>query len=114
MATRKITLSIEAIEEKIFSIRGQRVMLDTDLAALYGVRTNAFNQAVKRNLERFPEDFMFRLNGEEFQELGRLRSQIVTSNRSRGGRRTLPYAFTEQGVSVASPVPREFLPPKAK
>ncbi|MFN9801371.1 MAG: ORF6N domain-containing protein [Bacteroidota bacterium] len=78
-----------AIVEKIHLIRGQKVMLDQDLAALYGIETKAFNQAVKRNLERFPEDFMFELTHEEFEHL---RSQNVTS--TWGGRRYLPNAIT--------------------
>ena len=80
-------------------IRGQKVMVDSDLADLYRVLTKVFNQAVKRNLKRFPKDFMFRLTANEMKIL---RSQIVTS--SWGGRRTLPYAFTEQGVAMLSSV----------
>ena len=80
-------------------IRGHKVMLDSDLADLYRVPTKVFNQAVKRNLKRFPRDFMFRLTGKEVKIL---RSQIVTS--SWGGRRNLPYAFTEQGVAMLSSV----------
>ena len=80
-------------------IRGQKVMVDSDLADLYRVPTKVFNQAVKRNLKRFPKDFMFRLTEKEMKIL---RSQIVTS--SWGGRRTLPYAFTEQGVAMLSSV----------
>ena len=80
-------------------IRGQKVMVDSDLADLYRVPTKVFNQAVKRNLKRFPKDFMFRLTANEMKIL---RSQIVTS--SWGGRRTLPYAFTEQGVAMLSSV----------
>lgn len=90
---------IERIETKIFLIRGQKVMVDRDLACLYGVRTFVLNQAVKRNAERFPEDFMFQLTEEEWLNL---KSQIVIS--SWGGRRTLPYAFTEQGVAMLSSV----------
>jgi phage regulator Rha-like protein len=78
-------------------------MLDSDLAELYGVETRALVQAVGRNKDRFPEDFMFRLTKEEFS---RLRSQIVTSNEGRGGRRYPPYAFTEQGVAMLSTVLR--------
>jgi len=89
----------ERIETKIFLIRGQKVMLDKDLAELYGVKTKVLIQAVKRNIDRFPDDFMFQLNKEESQLL---RSQIVTSNR--GGRRYLPYVFTEYGVSMLSSV----------
>lgn len=88
-----------SIERRIFLIRGQKVMLDSDLAELYRVATKAFNQGVKRNLARFPKDFMFRLT---IKEAENLRSQIVTSNW--GGRRHLPYVFTEQGVAMLSSV----------
>src|SRR5580692_3421708 len=88
-----------SIETHIFLIRGQKVMVDSDLAELYRVPTKVFNQAVKRNLKRFPKDFMFRLNG---KDMGILRSQIVTS--SWGGRRSSPYAFTEQGVAMLSSI----------
>jgi hypothetical protein len=77
----------------IFLVRGEKVLLDSDLAALYGVGTKALNQAVKRNWDRFPEDFMFQLTAEEWR---RLRSQSVTS-KTRGGIRYRHYAFTEQG-----------------
>jgi hypothetical protein len=90
---------VEAIERRIYLIRGEKVMLDADLADLYGVSTKAFNQAVKRNPDRFPADFMFQLNKDE---AGNLRSQTVTS--SWGGRRYLPYVFTEHGVSMLSSV----------
>ena len=89
------------IGSRILSLRGQRVMLDAALAELYGVPTKALVQAVKRNVARFPDDFMFQLSIEEF---GALRSQTVTSNPVRGGRRTAPYAFTEQGVAMLSSV----------
>ncbi len=89
----------EVIEQKILLIRGHKVMLDKDLAVLYGVLTKVLIQAVKRNIERFPEDFMFQLTP---QEVTNLKSQIVTS--SWGGRRYLPYAFTEQGVAMLSSV----------
>lgn len=91
---------------RILTLRGQKVMLDADLAALYGVPTKALVQAVKRNQARFPPDFVFSLTA---QEVARLRSQIVTSNDpppGRGGRRTAPYAFTEQGVAMLSSVLR--------
>ena len=89
-------IPIEIIEKKIYLIRNQKVMLSVDLAELYGVETRALNQAVKRNIKRFPEDFMFQLNDNEFQNL---KSQIVTS--SWGGiRRANPYAFTEQGIAM--------------
>jgi phage regulator Rha-like protein len=85
----------------IYEIREQKVMLDSDLAALYGVELKVMNQAVKRNIGRFPPDFMFQLSNEEWNNL---RSQIVTSNNNRGGRRYAPYVFTEQGVSMLSSV----------
>ena len=88
------------IEERIFTIRGKQVMIDKDLALLYGVETKALNQAVKRNIERFPDDFMFQL---DYQEC--LRSQIVTLNTRRGQHlKYMPYAFTEQGVAMLSGV----------
>jgi len=90
----------ERIERFIYLIRNQKIMLDADLAALYGVKTKVLLQAMKRNRDRFPVDFMFQLTKTEFASL---RSQIVTSNR-RGGRRYLPYAFTEQGVAMLSSV----------
>lgn len=90
------------IRPLIHTLRGEQVMLDSDLARLYGVETKVFNQAVKRNARRFPERFRFRLTEEEF---GRLRSQSVTSS-AHGGRRYLPYAFTEQGVAMLSAVLR--------
>ena len=95
----KTSLPIARIERAILVLRGHKVLLDADLAALYEVPTKVLLQAVKRNLERFPEDFMFQLDK---QELAILRSQIVTS--SWGGRRTAPYAFTEQGVAMLSSV----------
>lgn len=91
----------EIIETRIFSLRGTRVLLDIDLADLYGVETRVLLQAVKRNINRFPEDFMFQISKDEFENL---RSQLVTS--SWGGRRYLPYAFTEQGVAMLSSVLR--------
>jgi len=95
---------LERVEGLILLVRGQKVMLDADLAALYGVETKVINQAVKRNRDRFPNDFMFQLTKEEH---GVLRSQIVTSKPAgRGGRRTPPYAFTEQGVAMLSSVLR--------
>ncbi|MCC7542663.1 MAG: ORF6N domain-containing protein [Deltaproteobacteria bacterium] len=97
-------LPAERIERAIVLLRGQKVMLDDALADLYGVPVRALNQAVKRNLERFPADFAFQLTPEE---LARLRSQIVTSKTAgRGGRRYAPYAFTEQGVAMLSSVLR--------
>ena len=94
--SNQITFSIE---QQIVFIRNEKVMLDFSLATLYGVQTKILLQAVKRNISRFPKDFMFQLTLEEFQNL---RSQIVTS--SWGGRRYLPYAFTEQGVAMLSSV----------
>ncbi len=94
--------SVRRIEASILLIRGQRVMLDADLAAMYGVQTKVLTQAVKRNRDRFPDDFMFQL---DYQELEILRSQIVTSSEW-GGRRYRPYAFTEQGVAMLSSVLR--------
>lgn len=91
----------ESVLSQIHFLRGHKVMLDSDLASLYGVATKALVQAVKRNSERFPDDFMFQLTK---QELAILRSQIVTS--SWGGRRTPPHAFTEQGVAMLSSVLR--------
>lgn len=91
------------IERRILLIRGENVILDEDLAKLYGVETRALVQAVKRNLNRFPRDFMFQLSRTEFSAL---RSQAATSNAGRGGRRYLPYAFTEQGVAMLSSVLR--------
>jgi hypothetical protein len=94
-------MPIEVIEHKIFVIRGQRVMIDRDLAELYGVKTFVLNQAVKRNIGRFPQDFMFQLTDDEWEVLI---SQIVISNEGRGGRRFNPYVFTEQGVAMLSSV----------
>jgi hypothetical protein len=91
------------IAHAIVILRGQRVLLDETLASLYGVPTGALVQAVKRNLERFPPDFIFQLS---IHDLGALRSQIVISNEGRGGRRFAPYAFTEQGVAMLSSVLR--------
>jgi phage regulator Rha-like protein len=101
MAKKQVLLPVrpEMIERRIYLIRSHKVMLDTDLAELYQVPTKVFNQTVKRNRARFPEDFMFRLTAEEAEIL---RSQIVTS--SWGGRRYAPYAFTEQGVAMLSAV----------
>ena len=92
-------LPIERVETLIFFVRGERVILDADIAGLYGVETKALVRAVKRNLDRFTDDFMFQLTAEEVTNL---RCQIGTS--SWGGRRYLPYAFTEQGVAMLSGV----------
>src|SRR3990172_133058 len=91
----------ENISRRILTVRGHRVMLDADLAELYDVPTKAFNQAIQRNMDRFPEDFMFQLTEEEFAGL---RAQFVASKKGRGGRRYLPYVFTEQGVAMLSGV----------
>ena len=97
----KNMLPVEIIANKIFLIRGQKIMLDTELAKLYGVTTFNFNKAVKRKIDRFPEDFMVRLTSEEFESL---RFQIGMSKKGRGGRRYLPYGFTEQGIAMLSGV----------
>lgn len=96
--TRKNAL-VPGIEHRIFLVRGQKVLLDHDLAALYAVKVKALNQAVKRNKKRFPPDFAFQLNATENEEL---KSQFVTTNSRRGGRRTIPYAFTEHGAIMAA------------
>ena len=89
---------LEKIQSRIYEVRGVRVMLDFDLAALYQVETKVLKQSVRRNLDRFPEDFMFEMTEQEYNSLIiSLRSQIVTSN-ERGGRRHMPFAFTEHGV----------------
>jgi hypothetical protein len=94
-------IPIERIASRIYVIRGQKVMLDSDLAELYGVPTSRLNQQVKRNRQRFPDDFAFQLSIQEFRALI---SQIVTSKGGRGGRRQLPLVFTEQGVAMLSSV----------
>ena len=93
-------MELQTIQKKIYEIRGKQVMLDFDLALLYGVETKVLKQGVKRNIRRFPVDFMFELTQEEFNSL---RSQIVTSNK-RGGIRYMPFAFTEQGVAMLSSI----------
>ena len=100
MKVNSVIISEELIASKIYLLRKYRVMLDSDLAELYGVDTKRLNEQVKRNIERFPEDFMFQLSS---QELESLKSHFATSN-SRGGRRGLPYAFTEHGVLMLSSV----------
>jgi hypothetical protein len=95
------TALILSVESRIILLRQQRVILDSDLADLYRVTAKRLNQQVKRNQERFPSDFMFQLTTEEFE---RLRLQFVTSNKRRGGRRYLPYAFTEHGAIMAATV----------
>jgi hypothetical protein len=101
---RRSVVPIERIERGIFFVRAHKVMLDRDLAALYGVTTFNLNKAVKRNTDRFPEDFMFQLTAEEASTL---RFQIgMSKGRGRGGRRYLPYVFTEQGVAMLCSVLR--------
>ena len=97
----EILLSEELISNKIYFIRNQKVMLDRDLALLYGIETKVLKQAVKRNISRFPEDFMFELNKSEFENW---RSQFVTSNSDKMGLRYLPSVFTEHGVLMLSSV----------
>ena len=111
MVSKKIvkTPPVPPIERRILLLRGHKVMLDADLAELYDVETRALVQALKRNLERFPEDFMFQLTAAENERLQILRSQSVISNaghRGHGGRRYAPYAFTEQGVAMLSSILR--------
>jgi hypothetical protein len=100
-AAQRLPVSVELIERRIYLIRGHKVMLDSDLAELYQVLTKNLNLAVRRNLDRFPEDFMFQLTTEEVDSL---RLQFATSNVGRGGRRYLSYVFTEQGVAMLSSV----------
>ncbi len=97
----KQVIVIEQIEQAIYEIRGQRVMLDADLAKLYGVTTKRLNEQVKRNIKRFPSEFMFQLS---FEEVTALRSQIATSKAGRGGRRYLPYVFSESGAVMLANV----------
>jgi len=94
-------VSTEQIEHQILLFRGQKVLLDVHLAALYGVTTKRLNEQVRRNRSRFPDDFMFQLTQDEVQAL---KSQIATSKVGRGGRRYAPYVFTEQGVAMSSTV----------
>jgi hypothetical protein len=101
MTAKNISIPVECIEKAIFLIRGHKVMLDVDLAELYGVATKRLNEQVRRNISRFPADFMFQLDE---QEASALRSQFATSKKGRGGRRYLPYVFTEQGVAMLSSV----------
>ena len=94
---------IQAIQNKIYEIRGQRVMLDFDLAAMYGVETRALNQAVRRNVKRFPEDFMFQVSEIEWQVIS---SQFVMTSRMKRPKSSLPLAFTEHGALMLSSVLR--------
>ncbi len=99
--SNKLKITQQYIENRIFILRGEQVMFDRDLAEMYQVETKVLNQAVKRNIERFPNSFRFQLTKNEYENL---RSQFVTSNNSHGGRRYMPYAFTEQGVAMLSAV----------
>lgn len=104
MPASSATQAIADVARKIHVVRGQRVLLDSDLAAVYGVTTKAFNQAVRRNLDRFPADFLVPLTN---HDVASLRSQIVTSNvqrQGRGGRRHPPMAFTEHGAVMAATI----------
>jgi hypothetical protein len=103
IASTTLAIPPETVERRILLIRGQKIMLDSVLAELYGVETKVFNQTVRRNLDRFPKDFMFQLTKAESRTL---RSQFVTSKKGPGGRRYLPLAFTEQGVAMLSSVLR--------
>jgi hypothetical protein len=96
-----VALPVERIESRILLVRGQKAILDADLASLYGVTTKRLNEQVRRNAERFPDDFMFQLAPEEWAVL---RSRFATSNEGRGGRRYAPYAFTEHGAIMAATV----------
>ncbi len=97
-----MTIPMETVKGKIYLIRGQKVLLDSDLADLYGVETRRLNEQVRRNSQRFPADFMFQLNDQEYAGL---RSQIATLKAGRGGhRKYLPYVFTEQGIAMLSSV----------
>lgn len=101
MKSKETNIPPSVVMNKIFLIRGQKVMLDIDLAELYRVETKHLNQSVKRNRDRFPSDFMFQLTKKEWQSL---RSQFATSKDPRGGRRYAPFAFTEHGVLMLSSV----------
>src|SRR6266550_1473248 len=103
MPKKSIVQSLPELETLIYEIRGQKVMLDSDLARIYGVPTKAFNQAVKRNVDKFPADFMFRLTAREARELQRSRSQIVTLKRGQNIK-YLPHVFTEHGAIMAANV----------
>ena len=97
-------MQLQLIQKKIYELRGQRVMLDFDLADLYEVETRALNQAVKRNAERFPERFMFQLTREEWKSL--ISQIVISKNEKRGGTQKLPYVFTEHGVAMLASVLR--------
>lgn len=101
LTINNLDVSVQFVERRIYLIRGHKVMIDEDLAELYDVPTKVLNQQVKRNLKRFPEDFMFQLSKEEAENL---RSPIAFSRSAHGGRRSPPYAFTEHGVAMLSSV----------
>jgi hypothetical protein len=103
MARNTLVIEPQELERRIFVVRGQRVMLDSDLAKLYGVATKRLNEQVQRNIERFPEDFAYQLTAQEFADL---KSQIATSKTGRGGKQKLPWVFTEHGVAMLSSVLR--------
>ena len=96
---RAPAIDADRVQRAVIRVRGQNVLLDAELAGLYGVEVKALNQAVRRNKARFPPDFMFQVSA---SDAGFLRSQFVTANAGRGGRRTRPYVFTEQGVAMLS------------
>lgn len=104
MTHKFLDLSIREIGQRIYFVRGHRVMLDSDLAILYGVETRALNQAVRRNLDRFPDDFMFEVTRPEFEVL--MSQFVISKTDPRGGRQKLPLVFTEQGVAMLSTVLR--------
>lgn len=101
MTDKLVGIPNEIVLSKIYKVRDQKVMLDSDLAELYGVETRILNQAIKRNINRFPDAFMFQISEEEWEALI---SQFVISNEGRGGRRKLPYVFTEHGILMLSSV----------
>ena len=101
MTDSHAVIPLGKIEQRIFLIRGEKDMIDTDLSEFYGVQTRRLNEQVRRNKNRFPEDFMFQLNSSEFEDL---KSHFATSSSGWGGRRKLPYAFTEHGAIMAASV----------
>ena len=100
--TGDIVISEQTIIDRVYNIRGQKIMLDKDLAEIYGVQTFRLNESVKRNHSRFPSDFMVQLNQGEFESL--ISQNAISNNKGRGGTRKLPFAFTEQGVAMLSSV----------
>ena len=95
-------MQVSIIQNKIYEIQGQKVMIDRDLASLYDVETRTLNQSVQRNLSRFPQDFMFQLNKAELESL--ISQNVISKKSGRGGTRKMPYAFTEQGVAMLSSI----------